>query len=356
MKKEDAEEFTQSLGQIVGGSYRLILQANDLQVPKALGITLDQWVERIGGYVKLEGEKRRKVVEKLSAEGRKNVEIAKALGVDEKTVRNDKQAVSENSEGGKKKNKKNKDGIDGSSEKSDIDKTSTEKATETRLDNQSAYKWIFDQPGKQLTGDPIRHGDFYELASEIEDGVVDLIFTDPPYDDDSIPLFSKMGEIAKRILKPGGSLITYVGHLQMLDAGRALSEHLRYWHPLVCLHSGAKARMTEYGVIETYKPMLWFVKSTRADKHTFIESAVDKCIEDSVTGAREKQHHAWQQAEAEAAYFIERLTPANGFVVDFFGGGGTTLVAAKRLGRFHIGYEINVKSHQRANDRVAEAA
>lgn len=375
MNKDDAEEFTQALGQIVGGlaqitggSYRIILQAEKLGVPKALGVTQNQWVnDRLGGYVKYEVDKRRAIVDELSKEGESNLAIAGALGVSEATVRND--LNSQNCDPPQKKTRKNKTNqekdsqnyepsdpvaeIDSDQDFLEIesDPSPAERATETRLDNQSAYRWIFEQPGKRLDGDPIRLGDFYDLSIEIEDGVVDLIFTDPPYDDKSIPLFEKMAEVAKRILKPGGSLVTYVGHLQMLSAGAAMSKHLRYWHPLVCLHSGKTSRMTEYGVIETYKPMLWFVKGTRSDKHTFIESAIGE-FSDVVSGGREKSHHDWQQAESEAAYFIERLTPKNGFVVDFFSGGGTTLVSAKRLGRYFVGYEINQKHRKSAIDRL----
>jgi DNA modification methylase len=197
-------------------------------------------------------------------------------------------------------------------------------------------------------GDPVRLGDFYDLSAKLKDSSVDLIFTDPPYDDKSISLFGRMGEVAARVLKPGGSLVTYLGHMQLIEAGRLLSKHLRYWHPLCCLHGGTLARMTEYGVIEAFKPMLWFVKGTRSDKQTFIESAV--------TGTREKDHHEWQQAESEAAYFIERLSPRNGLVVDFFAGGGTTIVAAHRLNRSAIGYELNEKHWKKANKRILDAA
>jgi hypothetical protein len=85
---------------------------------------------------------------------------------------------------------------------------------------------------------------------------------------------------------------------------------LEWSRPFCCLHSGPHARLTEFGVVAQFKLMLWFVKGTRSDKHTFINNVV--------SGQREKNHHEWQQAEAEAAYFIENLSPPSGFVVDFF--------------------------------------
>lgn len=93
MKREDAEEFTQSLGQIVGGSWRQIALAKKLGVPKALGLSVDEWVhQRLGGYVRLSINDRREAVEELSDEGLSNRAIGEVLGVDESTVREDKGA------------------------------------------------------------------------------------------------------------------------------------------------------------------------------------------------------------------------------------------------------------------------
>jgi 16S rRNA G966 N2-methylase RsmD len=220
------------------------------------------------------------------------------------------------------------------------------RAATTRTAHEQIAKFAFDQPTREVpTGNPIRFDDFYEGSVELGDNSVDLIFTDPPYDDKSVPLFDQAGEVAARVLKPGGSLVTYCGNAQCIKAANALSSHLRFWQPLCCLHSGPFSRLTEYGVIARFKPMLWFVKGTRSDKHTFIENGV--------TGQREKDHHEWQQAEAEAAYFIEALSPKGGLVVDFFAGSGTTIVAAQRLGRNAIGYEIDPKHHAAACKRIA---
>ena len=69
MKPADAEEFTQSLGQIFSGSWRQIAWAQKQGIPKALGLTTEQWVrDRLGGYVKMSIEDRREAVAKLTDE------------------------------------------------------------------------------------------------------------------------------------------------------------------------------------------------------------------------------------------------------------------------------------------------
>ena len=192
-------------------------------------------------------------------------------------------------------------------------------------------------------------GDFRKVGDKIPDASVDLIFTDPPYDRKAIELFDGLGEFAARVLRPGGSLIAYIGQIQLPDAVADLSKHLRYWWTCSCYHSGPTLlRMNEYGIVNGWKPMLWFVKETRGDKTTFVN--------DVATGSREKSHHEWQQSEAEARYFIELLTEKDGFVVDPFCGGGTTPVACISLSRKWAAFEIDEANLARASERIKEAS
>jgi N6-adenosine-specific RNA methylase IME4 len=90
VKREDAEEYTQALGQVVAGGWRQIALGQRLGVPKALGLSTDQWVkERLGGYIKLSVEERRNAVAELKAEGHSQREIAAITGVDEITTARD---------------------------------------------------------------------------------------------------------------------------------------------------------------------------------------------------------------------------------------------------------------------------
>jgi hypothetical protein len=200
---------------------------------------------------------------------------------------------------------------------------------------------------KRQSVDGLYLGDFRKIGDKIPDASVDLIFTDPPYDRKAIELYDGLGEFAARVLRPGGSLIAYVGQIQLPDAVADLSKHLRYWWTCSCYHSGPSLlRMNEYGIVNGWKPMLWFVKETRGDKTTFVN--------DVATGSREKSHHEWQQSEAEARYFIELLTEQDGFVVDPFCGGGTTPVACVGLGRKWAAFEIDEANLARASERIKE--
>lgn len=187
-------------------------------------------------------------------------------------------------------------------------------------------------------------GDFREKAALLADECCELVFTDPPYDRDSIPLFGDAAREAARILKPGGSFIAYCGQIQLPEVLRLCSEHLRYWWVIANIHAERPNQMDKYGIKNHWKPMVWFVKGTRGDVQTFVP--------DTVSGAREKTHHVWQQAEEEASFYIEKLTSPSGLVVDFFAGGGTTIVAAEKLGRPWIAFEIDPRAAERASNRV----
>ena len=152
---------------------------------------------------------------------------------------------------------------------------------------------------------------------------------------------------AKRILKPGGSLVTYSGHFILPDVLNGMRKHLKFIWTCADVHlsNDPKARLEFFGIVALHKPLLWFVKDYRGDTQIFVRDVV-------VSTKVDKEFHAWQQAANVAEHFIEPLTSKNGSVVDFFAGGGTTLVAAKKLGRSAIGFEIDPEHAARAAERL----
>jgi DNA methylase len=188
-------------------------------------------------------------------------------------------------------------------------------------------------------------GDFREPTRAIPNGGISLIFTDPPYDREASKMLGALGEFANAKLADGGSLLLYVGQTQMPSALDALRQHLRYWWTVACIHAGRSTVMREYGINAGWKAVLWFVKGTR-DNNSIM-------VNDVMSGGEEKSHHDWQQSESEAAYWIEKLCPPDGIVCDPFLGGGTTAVAAEKLKRKWIGFEIDKDTAAIAAGRLA---
>ena len=52
----------------------------------------------------------------------------------------------------------------------------------------------------------LQFGDMKTLGENIPDNSIDLIFTDPPYNEASLSLYGDLAKLADRVLKPGGSL------------------------------------------------------------------------------------------------------------------------------------------------------
>jgi len=179
---------------------------------------------------------------------------------------------------------------------------------------------------KEGVDDGLVHGDFREASLKLPDNSVALIFTDPPYDRDSLPLFADLAGLAARVLVDGGSLVTFAGQYALADIMARINVHLRFFWICCCLHTGGTEEMREYGIKVKWKPLLWFVKGK-------FRRAPTSWIEDLVVSEQQKGLHPWQQSTVEAKHFIEALTQPGEIVFDPFCGSGTTAVAAKALGR-----------------------
>jgi hypothetical protein len=189
-------------------------------------------------------------------------------------------------------------------------------------------------------------GDFREAGADLADNCADLIFTDPPYDEDAVALYRDLGLFAARVLKPGGLCLAYSGHAFLPQVLNALAESLVYGWTCAIRHTGGELRFRNLHVRNAWKPVVLFYKPP-------LETWWD-WFSDMTSGGREKDAHDWQQAEAEAAHYIEALCPKGGLVVDPFAGGGTTLVAAKKLGLKYIGYEVAQEAYNAAQVRLAK--
>jgi phage N-6-adenine-methyltransferase len=84
-----AEEFTAALAQVVEGTIRLTEWAPTVDIPSALGLSNDEWVQRrLMGRVALKREERRAIVDAHPEMSTR--ELGEALGVSHQTVANDR--------------------------------------------------------------------------------------------------------------------------------------------------------------------------------------------------------------------------------------------------------------------------
>jgi hypothetical protein len=203
------------------------------------------------------------------------------------------------------------------------------KREERRRQNEDARRRMADSA--PIT-DLIRVGDFREALADLPDESVDLIYTDPPYTTADLPIYGSLGEFARRVLKPGGSLVCYSPTYNLLAATDQVRQYLNFWTALAVRHAGQASRLNHYRIVTRCKLLLWFVKGRY--EGDWLANLIQGEVPD-------KQAHDWAQGEGEASYCIERMCPPGGFVVDPMCGSGTTVRAAFLSGRRALGCEID---------------
>jgi hypothetical protein len=178
-----------------------------------------------------------------------------------------------------------------------------------------------------------------------------LIFTDPPYKTEDLPIYKDLILFADRVLKPGGSLVTFAGHYALPEIFEyCRSTSINYWWEICVKHNGSKARMWKQKVWVHWKPLLWFMKGDRPNETTHHDMAD---LIESQPPDKLLHHKGWDQSTVEAEYIIKNLTVEHHLVVDPFMGIGTTGIAALKLNRKFIGVEINQDTFNIAKNQIS---
>jgi ParB-like chromosome segregation protein Spo0J len=203
------------------------------------------------------------------------------------------------------------------------------------------------------TGDAweLRTGDFREVLAGLTDRSVDAVVTDPPYDNEGVPLYEPLGAFGLRVLKPGRLAVVYAGNLQ-LDREMSLLERgglIYMWHGVNVLagrHTRVRVRMV-FGQHRSvllysagpYQPRAWLN---------------DVVFAEGRGGPEERPLHPWQQALEPVRHWIRQVSEPGELIVDPFLGSGTTAIAAVMEGRRFIGCDIDPGCVETTRRRLEE--
>ena len=205
----------------------------------------------------------------------------------------------------------------------------------------------------------VLHGDARELIARVPDHSVDLIFTDPPYKHSLCVEYCRwMAEQCLRVVKPGGSLVTLIGHTTLPDVCAAFSQVPQWkfrWPLCMSQLEGRHAQMRMAGVEVLWKPALWYsnglIPAQRRHDMNLFRDAVE--MPANGAGAR-KREHEWQQSREWSDYYINALTFPGETVLDPFCGVGTFVLSALDIGRRAIGFDNDCSAVEATRDAIGD--
>lgn len=184
-----------------------------------------------------------------------------------------------------------------------------------------------------------------EHLAGIEAESVDLVLTDIPYGKDFLTQVADLASMARRILVPGGLFVTYSGHHYLNKVIGTLDDHLTYCWTRASVWEGLGNIVHPRQVTSKWKPILVYAKGEWVERPRWYDV--------TQVESREKDWHDWQQPLAEVERLVRDFSEPGDLVVDPCGGGFTTAVACKRLGRRCVSCDIDEAAVIRGQDRLA---
>ncbi len=191
------------------------------------------------------------------------------------------------------------------------------------------------------------HCPFQKLqeVAGIEPNSASLILTDIPYDGAFVPQVAELGAFAARVLVENGLLVTLSGQFYLNQVMRSLDEHLT-WGWLGCsAWTGDGTIVYPRQVTSKCKPILIYSKGEWRERGRWQDLSMVK--------KKEKDWHKDQQPLEEVEWLVRFFSQPGDLIVDTCGGGFTTAVACRNLGRRCIACDIDKAAVIRGQDRLA---
>lgn len=190
-------------------------------------------------------------------------------------------------------------------------------------------------------------GDARELAKQIPDESIDLIFTDPVYD--RIEDYAWLAETAMRVLKPEGHLLAWQAVKQVANTLPVMTPPLYYRWTLVMTRSNVVQASYNAWLYSHWTPCFWFSAQPNSRPVERFRDAIDDpfVINPNV-------NHKWAKPIKTISAWLRSFTKPDAVVFDPFTGGGTVPTVCKMLCRNYVAFEIDPEIADKARQRLAD--
>ena len=189
-------------------------------------------------------------------------------------------------------------------------------------------------------------GDARELEELIPSDSVDLIFTDPVYDE--LDDYRWLAMSAKRILKEDRACLVWCSKVKLPEIHYLMvREGLTYQSTLFYTVQAKQATpIFPYGLIPWTTPCLIFAKG-RYQCQPFMPDTF-------CAGRASQNSFKWQKNTEVMLYWLRSFTTEESVVFDPFTGSGSVPAACKIMGRCWLAFEIETDRATQARRRVRE--
>lgn len=187
-------------------------------------------------------------------------------------------------------------------------------------------------------------GDARVLSEAIPDESVDLVLTDPVYQNTDD--YHWLAETAVRVLKPNSACLAFcgIGYLPETLAAMQVTGLSYRWRLII---RTVRAKEFHGRLCVMTQECLWYEKGRSHLRQSLFEwnYSTHKGFYD-MDGAN------WGKGFDVLLRYVETFTEPGAIVLDPFAGGGTTLAVCKMLGRRYLAFEIIPSKAEMARERV----
>jgi len=188
-------------------------------------------------------------------------------------------------------------------------------------------------------------GDCRELIQGVTEASVDLIFTDPPWDDASLPLYEWLAHASARVLKEGSFVLAYCGNARYPDIlGYFGAAGLTYFDTFCGVQLNSDDMYFHKKLFMGWRPIVVYSRG---------EAQPINWVPNAAYTNRDKRYHPWGQGVEPIRRWINGLSRPGDLVLDPFCGGGATAAVCIELGRNYLTFEIDPQTAEVARRRLA---